>query len=84
MPKPAIAKVFMTGRSQAVQLPKEFHFRTREVRIRKEGPTVILEPVEIGWGWLDELHALGPLDPDAADAATGKAPQQDRPTLDTL
>ena len=40
------AKVFWTGRSQAVRLPKEFRFEGTEVRIRKEGDAVILEPVE--------------------------------------
>lgn len=31
----AIAKVFMTGRSQAVRLPKEYRFDTDEVTIEK-------------------------------------------------
>ena len=31
------ARVFMTNRSQAVRLPKEFQFPTHEVFIRKEG-----------------------------------------------
>lgn len=38
------AKVFRSGRSQAVRLPKEFRFDAKEVRIRREGDTVILEP----------------------------------------
>jgi antitoxin VapB len=29
------AKVFMNDRNQAVRLPKEFQFRTREVFIRR-------------------------------------------------
>ena len=36
------AKVFMTNRSQAVRLPKEFQFATDEVMIRKVGDDVIL------------------------------------------
>jgi antitoxin VapB len=36
------AKIFMNNRSQAVRLPKEFQFKTREVFIRKEGDEVIL------------------------------------------
>jgi virulence-associated protein VagC len=39
------AKVFWTGRSQAVRLPKEFRFEDEEVAIRREGDRVILEPV---------------------------------------
>ena len=36
------AKVFMNNRSQAVRLPKEFQFATKEVFIRKQGDEVIL------------------------------------------
>jgi antitoxin VapB len=39
------AKVFRTGRSQAVRLPKEFRFRDLVVAIHKEGESVILEPI---------------------------------------
>jgi virulence-associated protein VagC len=38
------AKLFWAGRSQAVRLPKEFRFRGGEVRIRRHGNAVILEP----------------------------------------
>jgi antitoxin VapB len=38
---PRTAKVFMTNRSQAVRLPKEYQFSTSEVFIRKEGDDVI-------------------------------------------
>ena len=41
------AKLFMSGRSQAVRLPKEFRFEGKEVRIRREGRQVILEPVPV-------------------------------------
>ncbi len=40
------AKLFKNGRSQAVRLPKEFRFKGTEVKIRKEGSKVILEPSE--------------------------------------
>lgn len=39
------AKVFTHGGSQAVRLPKAFRFEGTEVRIRKDGDAVILEPV---------------------------------------
>jgi len=42
----AIAKLFKNGRSQAVRLPKQFRFEGKEVRIKKEGNRVILEPLE--------------------------------------
>ena len=37
-------KLFMNNRSQAVRLPKEFQFTTKEVYIRKVGDEVILSP----------------------------------------
>jgi antitoxin VapB len=43
------AKIFMNNRSQAVRLPKEFQFNTREVFIRKEGNDVILSPRPLDW-----------------------------------
>lgn len=36
------AKVFMTGRSQAIRLPKEFRFEGTEVEIFRRGDEVIL------------------------------------------
>lgn len=46
MTERTIAKVFMTGRSQAVRLPKEFRFAGKEVRItRTESGGVLLEPI---------------------------------------
>jgi antitoxin VapB len=44
-PKRQTARVFRTGRSQAVRLPKEFRFDTDTVLIHREGSSVILEPV---------------------------------------
>jgi antitoxin VapB len=56
------AKVFWSGRSQAVRLPKEFRFDTKEVAIRREGDVVILEPLkssaEDPWAWLKELKGF--------------------------
>ncbi len=43
------AKIFMNNRSQAVRLPKEFQFNTREVFIRKKGSEVILSPRPSDW-----------------------------------
>ena len=49
------AKLFWSGRSQAVRLPKEFRMEGAEVRIRKQGAAVILEPVASDWAWLDAI-----------------------------
>ena len=45
MSKTKNAKLFRNGRSQAVRLPREFRFEGDEVRIRRVGNGVLLEPV---------------------------------------
>ena len=42
-------KLFMNGRSQAVRLPAEFRFESKEVFICKEGDQVILSPKPASW-----------------------------------
>ena len=74
------AKVFWSGRSQAVRLPKEFRFEGDEVRIRRHGCAVILEPVAHDWQWLEGL--IGPVDEDFAAAAAEQPAGQLRPELD--
>ena len=74
------AKVFWSGRSQAVRLPKEYRFDTAEVRIRRHGAGVILEPVAQDWRWLDQV--IGPVDNDFLDAALDQPAEQSRPELD--
>jgi antitoxin VapB len=46
MGEPATAKLFMHGRSQAVRLPKEFRLPGTEVRVRRVGRVVLLEPLD--------------------------------------
>ena len=42
-----MAKLFWTGRSQAVRLPKEYRFEGKEVRIyRRLDGAVVLEPID--------------------------------------
>jgi len=78
----ATAKLFWSGRSQAVRLPKDFRFRGKEVRIRRHGNAVILEPVAEDWGWLDAI--AGPLDEDFVGAVEEQPSEQQRPELDRL
>ena len=76
------AKLFKTGRSQAVRLPKKYRFEGEAVRIRKHGNGVILEPIaKNDWTWLRDLE---PLNDDAVAAALEDLPQQERPGLDTM
>jgi len=74
------AKVFWSGRSQAVRLPKNFRFDATEVRIRRRGAAVILEPVAQDWDWLERV--IGAVDDDFVEAANAQPGEQDRPALD--
>ncbi len=76
------AKLFWSGRSQAVRLPTDFRIEGREVRIRRHGAAVILEPIAHDWAWLDAL--AGPLDADFEQAAREQPVPQDRPELGPL
>lgn len=75
-----IAKIFRHGGSQAVRLPKDFRFETAQVRIRRHGAAVILEPVPQDWTWLTAL--IGPIDADFEAAATTQPAEQVRSNLD--
>lgn len=74
------AKIFWSGRSQAVRLPKEFRLDGEEVRIRRHGKAIILEPIAEDWDWLESV--TGPVDPDFEEAATEQSAEQQRPELD--
>ncbi len=74
------AKVFWSGRSQAVRLPKAFRFETDEVRVRRHGQAVILEPIAKDWAWLDAW--VEPVNDDFVQAVAKKPEQQERPELD--
>lgn len=45
----ATAKVFTTGRSQAVRIPKAYRFACDEVLIERDGERVILTPRMRSW-----------------------------------
>ncbi len=52
------AKIFNNGNSQAVRLPKEFRFESKEVIIRKVENGVLLMPQDknIWENWFDNLE----------------------------
>ncbi|MSP01198.1 MAG: AbrB/MazE/SpoVT family DNA-binding domain-containing protein [Acetobacteraceae bacterium] len=79
------AKIFWSGRSQAVRLPKQYRFDADEVRIRRQGNRVVLEPIPRDWAWLDALRArIGKLDDDFVQATEEELPMQERPGPDDL
>jgi antitoxin VapB len=76
------AKVFWSGRSQAVRLPKAFRIDDDTVRIRRHGPSIILEPCPKDWQWLRDL--AGPVDADFEAAATHQPKPEARDSFDGL
>ena len=75
------AKLFWSGRSQAVRLPKEFRIDGDEVRIRKQGAALILEPIASDRGWLDDI--AGKFSQDFYAGGREQPQLQTRPELDT-
>jgi antitoxin VapB len=65
-----IAKVFWSGRSQAVRLPAACRFATSEVEVIKEGDQVTLRPRGKNWAAY--------LDSDSR----GSLPQRQQPPLE--
>jgi antitoxin VapB len=63
--QPVTAKLFMNGSSQAVRLPRAFRFDGNAVNIRKEGNSVVLEPItpvfQSTAEWFAELDRLNEL-----------------------
>jgi len=74
------AKSIWSGRSQAVRLPKEFRIDGEEVRIRRQGKAIILEPIAEDWDWLEAI--TGPVDQDFIGATEEEPAEQQRPELD--
>jgi antitoxin VapB len=56
------ARVFWSGNSQAVRIPKEFQLRHREVEITRKGNALVLRPLRrTSWGrLLDSLERFTP------------------------
>lgn len=71
------AKIFTTGRSQAVRLPKAYRFDTAEVFIEKVGNAVILRPKrnKDEW-WANVQQALAQFEgyPEEIEGESGLLP----------
>lgn len=77
-----VAKVFWSGRSQAVRLPKAFRLEGSEVRVRRQGQALVLEPIHSNWEWLQ--HFPAPVDDDFERHALQELEAQERPELNDL
>ena len=83
---PHIAKVFRSGNSQAVRLPKDFRLDVSEVEISREGDALILRPKpskDRPWASLRAAVDRGFSEDFLASGRQQPTPQQ-RPELDQL
>jgi antitoxin VapB len=69
-----VAKLFMSGRSQAVRLPKSLRFSGTEVIAKRFGSGVLLLPADAPWQLMQE--ALGEFEPGFVLERDQPAPQQ--------
>lgn len=81
MPQLEKAKVFMSGRSQAVRIPAQFRFPSSEVYIRrdpKNGDVILSQSPSSLREVLDALHRLDIPDDflSPAERARAQAPQE--------
>jgi antitoxin VapB len=81
---PHIAKVFQSGNSQAVRLPKDFRFEVDEVEVSREGDALILRPRSDATRRWASLHAAVERGFSADFMAEGREQPEDqkRPDLD--
>lgn len=73
-----LTKIFWSGRSQAVRIPKELRLQGDEATIRKVGTSLIIEPVTVDWAWIDRLHSRGGIDLEMAEASLEATPMPER------
>ena len=72
------ARLFQSGRCQAVRLPKEFRFTGTDVGVRHFGNGVLLLPLDNPWDTLEA--ALSAFEPGFV-LAREQPPQQVRPEI---
>ncbi len=73
------AKVFKSGNSQAVRLPKEFQFHAREVEIFRRGNEVVLRSRIRTMA--DVVSILSRLSPDFMEDGRDQGPSQVREAM---
>ncbi|WP_404405620.1 antitoxin [Pelagibacterium halotolerans] len=81
---PQTTRVFQSGNSQAVRLPKEFRFDVDEVEISREGDAVVLRPHRVLKGRWAALHAAAArgFSEDFMEDGREQSGEQERPALD--
>ena len=51
-------KLFMSGNSQAVRIPREFQLEGEEVEIQRRGHTLMIRPKKLTWQPLTDSLAM--------------------------
>jgi len=77
----ATARVFKSGNSQAVRLPKEFRIDAKEVEISRRGDEIVLRRKKKGGGMTEFLDALRSMPRDAFEDIRDMRPPQKRKGL---
>lgn len=77
----ATAKVFKSGNSQAVRLPKAFRVEGKELDIFRRGDEIVLRPPKKKEGLLDVLDLLTALPEDMFEGIKDEHPPQKRKGL---
>lgn len=72
----ATARVFKSGNSQAVRLPKQFRLRSKEVEIFRRGDELILREKSKGMERAFEIIANLPIDVDAIEELRKERPEE--------
>jgi antitoxin VapB len=72
-------RIFKSGNSQAVRLPKEFRFQVDEVEIFRRGGEVVLRPRKKNLG--KAFAALAAMPKDFMSDGRGDLPPQEREDL---
>lgn len=70
------AKIFRSGNSQAVRIPKEFQLEGTEVEIQRRGDTLILRPKRKSWTPL--LESLEQFSDDFMEGGREQPDEQER------
>ncbi len=69
--------LFRNGRSQVIQIPREFELEGSEALLRKEGRCLIIEPLPHEGGLLDLLAGWAPLNEGTPEIADPVPPAED-------
>lgn len=75
-----MAKIFRSGNSQAVRIPKEFQLDGDEVEIQRQGATLVLRPKRGSWtAWAENLKKFS--DDFMKDGRKQSQPQKRKPAF---